>query len=312
VLEREAGPAATAAIVVSWNGLDLLRASIPSLIKQSLPFRRIIVIDNGSRDGTADWARRHPEIELLELPRNTGFAAGANIGIRSALKDPAIACIALINNDVMLDADWHREAATALLAKPEVGSCATCLLRQSEPGTIDTAGIVWTASGLADNYLTGQPVSATGHTAHAVFGASGAAALLRRAFLEDVGLLDESFFAYQEDVDLALRGRARGWRCVLAPQARGTHAGHGSNRGFPLGGTWADFYNARNRIAVVAKSVPGAQWRCHGIHMIATQLTNLVKSFPERRAAATLAGTAHGLLRLPRSLWARRRTAASR
>lgn len=307
--ERAAVAAATAALVVSWNGLDLLRASIPSLVNQSLPFRRIIVVDNGSRDGTGDWVRQSPGIELVQLPTNAGFAAGANAGIRAAFEDFTIECIALINNDVVLDVDWHCEAASALLANHEYGSCATCLLQQSEPDMIDTAGIVWNIFGLADNDLTGQPVSAAGNSAQAAFGASAAGALFRRAFLEDVGLFDESFFAYQEDVDLALRGHARSWRCVLAPAARGIHAGHGSNRSFPLGGTWADYYNARNRIGVVAKSAPGEQWKRHGIRMIRSQLAAVFRSFPERRAGATLAGTAHGLLRLPRSLWARRRGA---
>lgn len=304
--------ASTAAIVVTWNRADLLRAVIPSLLNQSLPFARVIVVDNGSRDDTGEWARQTSRIELVSLPVNRGFAAGCNSGIRCALEDSAIECVALINNDVVLDPDWHREAAKALLADPDHGCCATCLVKQSNPDVIDTAGMIWHSSGWADNYLPGRPLTELGNSIPEIFGACAAAALFRRAFFRDVGLFDESFFAYQEDVDLALRGRLHGWRCVLAPRARGIHGGFGSNRRFPIGGTYADYYNARNRIAVIAKSMPGGDWRRYGMRTLKAHLLYVLKSFPQRRAGATLAGTVHGILRLPRTLRARSAVFAAR
>ena len=144
-----------------------------------------------------------------------------------------------------------------------------------------------------------------------MFGVSAAAGLFRRDLFDSVGLFDESFFAYQEDVDLALRARFA--RLRVRPRTGGTwrHVGHASNRPFPVAGTWADFFNARNRLSVLAKSVPGEQWRRSWRRIVMTQLGALVKSVPEGRWSAVLAGVLHGLCRLPFSVRARYRPIAA-
>lgn len=301
------GHSGTAAIVVTWNRSDLLRASIHSLSGQSVPFSRIILVDNGSQDETSTLARQLPEIELIALARNYGFAGGVNRGIQLALQDSSIQFIALINNDVLLRSDWHEKALEALKSHRHYGSCATCLLNHQNPEIIDTAGIYWKEPGLADNYLSGRSVSEVASTNREVWGACAAAALYRREFFESVGFFDETLFAYQEDVDLALRGHLNGWHCVLAPQARGTHIGFGSNRPFPLGGTYADYYNARNRIYVLVKSMPGEYWQWHWKAIVKSQFLAGLQSISQRRAGAVLAGLAHGLMRLPRALHSRSR-----
>jgi GT2 family glycosyltransferase len=223
------------------------------------------------------------------------------------LDERDIDCIALINNDVRLDPDWHHHALSALQADPGYGSCATCLLRAAEPELIDTAGMVWHPPGQADNYLPGHPVSALTGLPRVVFGASAAAALYRRTLFEQIGLFEESFFAYQEDVDLALRAHLHGWRTVLAPQARGLHLGFGSNRRFPVGGSWADFYNARNRLAVLARCLPPGVWKDQRRSILAMGRAWIAEGFRQQRGLAVLAGTLHGLLRLPAALRSRSR-----
>lgn len=299
----------TYAIVPSWNGRALLERALPTLVGQSVPFTRVLVVDGGSTDGTRELLSAIPGVEAVLLERNRGFAAAANAGIRTALEDPAVEAVALVNNDVTLEPDWHAEAAPVLLSAPDVGYCATCLLRASRPEVVDSAGIGWTPEGAAETHLAGHPAPPA-RRPYEVWGASAAAALYRRELFETVGLFDESFFAYQEDVDLALRARRLGWRCLLAPAARGLHRGFASNRPFPLGGTRADFLNARNRIAVLVKSLPAADWRRLGGRILVAQLRLLAASFRERRAGAVLCGFLLGLSRVPRYLLERRRLSA--
>jgi len=300
----------TAAVVVTFDGLDLLRSNLRSLQEQSLPFARIIIVDNGSTDGTRAFVREDQALELLSLERNRGFAGGANAGIRRALQDASIDGVALVNNDVSLEPDWHEQAANALFSHSTFGCCATCLLKKAQPLQVDTAGICWTCPGFADNAMTGQMAPPAIAPPREVFGASAAAALYRRAFFENVGLFDESLFAYQEDVDLALRGRAAGWSCVFAPAARGVHQGGGTNRPFPLGGTYADYYNTRNRLYVLVKSLPREQWRNFWKTILARNARLLLGSLPEGRGLAVAMGMLHFCLWLPRALQARRNACA--
>ena len=220
----------------------------------------MLVVDDGGDDGLREALPVHLDVEVLVLERNCGFAVAVNAGIARALADPRTRAVALINNNVALDRDWHREAAAVLFAEPRRGAAATCLLRAEAVRQIYSAGIDWRAPGWADNFLTGQPLPETAEPRE-VFGASAAAALYRRELFEAIGLFDTSLVMYQEDVDLALRARAAGWSAALAPAARGWHIGAGSNCPFPLGGTWADYWNARNRLPVLVASLDGAEWR---------------------------------------------------
>lgn len=301
--------AGTAALVVSHNGRQHLRGCLPGLLNQSLPFAAVLVVDNGSRDGTADWLQeKYPEIELLQLDGNRGFSGGVNHGLRRVLRNRRFDCVALVNNDVTLEPDWHLEARRALLSDSRLGSCATCLLRADRPELLDSAGISWAGPGRAENRLSGRAAPPADEPRREIFGACAAAALYRTDLFEQIGLFDEALFAYQEDVDLALRAQTAGWRCVFAPGARGLHTGHGSNRPFPGSGTWADYYNARNRLAVLVASLPGSDWRSHWRAILTGEATALVAGFRERRAAATLAGFSRGLLRIPGLVLRRCRT----
>ncbi|MBP7276203.1 MAG: glycosyltransferase, partial [Kiritimatiellae bacterium] len=106
----------TAAVIVSWNGLPWLQRHASGWQAQREAFARIIVVDNHSTDGTKDWLEAHSAVESVRLPRNLGFAAGANAGIRAALMNDAVDAVALINNDVLLDPDWNRAARAALFS----------------------------------------------------------------------------------------------------------------------------------------------------------------------------------------------------
>ncbi|MBN1867623.1 glycosyltransferase family 2 protein [Candidatus Sumerlaeota bacterium] len=301
----------TAVVVVSFDGADLLRTCLPAILDQDLPFARVLLVDNASADETRAYAESLPDVECVALDRNLGFAGGANRGIERALADAAIDAVALVNNDVVLEPGWHRAARSVLLSRDDCGSCATCLLKADDPNAVDSAGIEWVAPGVADNYLHGQPVPPPEQSPREIAGACAGAALYRREALEQIGLFDESLFAYQEDVDWALRSAARGYVCLFAPGARGVHRGHASNRRFPLGGTWGDYYNARNRPVVLAQSLPSEEWRRRWFAILRNQAALLTRSPVQGRFGAVASGFATGIVRALNA-WRRRVRRASR
>ena len=215
--------------------------------------------------------------------------------------------MALVNDDVRLASEWHQAAFAALASGEDIGSCATVVLQSREPERLDSAGIEWRSGAVADNRRHGSPPPAVDAPIEDVLGAPASAALFRKSLFERIGLLDESFTAYQEDVEFALRARLHGLRCVLASAARAEHDGFGSNRPFPGGGTWADFYNARNRVSLLLTTLPGETWRREWRLIIVRHLQIVGCAVGEGRMAAVWLGAAHALWRIPSSLFRRRR-----
>ena len=294
----------TVAVVPTWGHRDHLQRFLPTLLEQTRPFARVLVVGD---KGNETIVGSRPGVELQTTSANLGFAAAVNRGIERALSAKTVDLVAVINDDVSLDPEWHAQAESAIHLRPEYGSCATCLLQLQRPDKVASPAIDWHPSGFASEVLNGEAPPPASAPPRAVWGASAAAALYRRELFESVGKFDEGLFAYQEDVELALRSRRAGWKCVMAPAARGLHLGFGSNRPFAVGGSYADYFNARNRIAMLVTTLPSAEWRGHWRQIAATQIRLLATSFPEGRAGAVCAGVLHGLLWVPRALRARRR-----
>jgi len=294
----------TVAVVPTWGHRDHLERFLPTVLDQTRPFARVVVVgDQGNETVVGD----DPKVELRTIPDNLGFAGAVNRGIEHALSDKDVDLVGVINDDVSLDSEWHARADRAIRLRPEYGSCATCLMQLERPETVASAGIDWHPSGFARELLNGRPPPPATSPPREVWGASASAALFRRELFDTVGKFDESFFAYQEDVELALRAHRAGWKCVMAPAARSLHLGFGSNRPFAAGGSYADFFNARNRLVMLVSTLPTDDWRRHWREMLAAQLHLLTASLPEGRAGAVWAGVLHGLWRVPRALRSRRR-----
>jgi len=213
-------------IIVNWNGLQHLKRCLPALYAQTADDFEVIIIDNGSDDGSVEWIRQnYSEVQLCCNSENRGFAEANNQGIRLASSPYVV----LLNNDTIPSRRW----LAALLKAAEsssgggstngVGMVASQICFVDAPEILDSAGIEIDALGMAWNRHLGRPVVAEPHETEEVFGPSGAAALYRRTMLEEIGALDERYFAYYEDVDLAWRARRAGWRCLYAPQARVLH-----------------------------------------------------------------------------------------
>lgn len=204
-------------IVPSWNGARRLQRLLPSLGDTS----EVVVVDNGSTDGTSDLlAHRFPEVEVIRLARNQGFSKAVNRAAAAASSET----IVLVNDDCVCAPGFAARLAGGVDSSRGVAMAAGVLLEARDPTVIDSAGIELDDTLLVFDYLNGHPVGVLDGTVPDPLGPSGAAAAFdRHAFLE-CGGFDERLFAYWEDVDLVLRLRLAGARCVLVPDARAVHA----------------------------------------------------------------------------------------
>ena len=204
-------------IVLNWKGRHLLEECIPSIVAQSFRDFETIVVDNGSADGSVDWLKGRPEdgARLVELPFNRGFAEGNNAGIRVARGR----FIALLNNDTAVDPGWLAAIHGAIRRHPEAGMFASKILNYYRRDEIDNTGHLIYPDGLARGRHRLEKDHGRFDEEGEVLHPSGCAGVYKREMLDQIGLLDESFFAYGEDVDLGLRGRWAGWKCVYVPSA---------------------------------------------------------------------------------------------
>ncbi len=205
-----------AVIIVNWNGLDYLQTCLSALLVQTEIAFETLVIDNGSTDGSVQWLQStYPQVQLIRNSENRGFAEANNQGIRATQGEYVV----LLNNDALPSPGWVVSLVAAADSNPCVGMVASQIRLAHAPDRLDSAGIEVDVLGIAWNRHWGAPVAAEPSTPLEVFGPSAAAALYRREMLEEIGLFDERYFAYYEDVELAWRARRAGWRCLYVPAA---------------------------------------------------------------------------------------------
>lgn len=237
-------------VIPNWNGRDLIGDCLESLRAQTYRDLEIVVVDNGSSDGSADFIMsEYPEARLIALPANKGFAGGVNTGVREATG----AHVAVLNNDAIADPNWVDELVRAMKVNRDVGIIASRAL-QRDQDVLDGAGDSYSVWGLPFPRGRDEPDGERYDEQTEVFAASGSACLIARAVFEELEGFDEDFFAYYEDVDLAFRARLRGWRVVYQPTARVRHhVGATSGRL----GDFARFHALKNVVYLYVKDMPG-------------------------------------------------------
>ena len=210
--------------MVNYNGLPFVEDCLRSLEEDGQPGSRTIVVDNGSRDGSARRLRElFPDLLLIANQRNRYFAFGANQGLGLALSRRA-EYVFLLNNDAQV-APGSLERLTGFMAdQPRAGACQPLLVFQSAPETIASAGGGLSGAGKAWDLDRGTRVDPARQEPEAVLAVSGGAMFLRAQALRRTGLFFSPFKMYFEDMDLSLRLRERGWTTHLVPQARVVHA----------------------------------------------------------------------------------------
>jgi GT2 family glycosyltransferase len=209
-----------------------------------------MLVDNGSTDGTPAWARAtHPALRLIALRENLGFAGGVNAGLRAVQGD----LLLLINDDAFVEPGFVAALLDVMAQRPDVGAAGAVLLFAHQPEIVASAGIRVRRDWLALDLWAGRRAADLPSDPQPIMGASGGAALYRRALLEDVGLMNPDFFNYLEDVDLAWRALLRGWRSVVVPQARARHV-YSATAG--QGSPFKQRLLGRNRLRVIARCLP--------------------------------------------------------
>jgi len=248
---------AVSVVIPNFNGAFYLEECLRSLLRQSVPGAEIIVVDDGSRDGSIDIARRvAPQAVVLAHSRNLGFAAAANTGIRTARGD----WIAILNNDTEVAETWMAECLQAIECHPDASFLACRILDYKQRDRLYSAGDCFLRAGVG--YRRGQERPDQGEYQRLtnIFSPCGCAAIYRRSALEQTGGYDERFFAYLEDVELGLRLQASGRIGYYVPSAVVYH--HGATTS---GGEFSSLsirLRTRNSLLLLFKSVPGpALWR---------------------------------------------------
>jgi GT2 family glycosyltransferase len=205
------------AVIPNWNGADQIRACLDSLRAQSNP-HKIVVVDNGSVDDSVSIIKSEfPEVHLIRHRRNKGFTGGVNAGISYAISQGS-EYVALLNNDAQADKDWLKNLFNFLETHQQAG-IATSKICDANKMQLDSTGDIYTIWGLPFPRGRGEVFSNKYDDKVWVFGASGGASIYRVKMLEEIGLFDNSFFAYYEDVDLSFRAQLAGWKVGYVPSA---------------------------------------------------------------------------------------------
>jgi GT2 family glycosyltransferase len=220
-------------VILNWNGVDETVACLESLGRANLGGASIMVVDNGSTDGSVETLRRRfPDLDVLALPRNLGFAGGNNAGMRAALADGAEG-ILLLNNDTRVAPDFLPPLLDAIGSSPTAGAVSSAIFRMDRPEMLDVA---WCEVHLAQrhvvqiigvNALPGEGFDRRREVPVTI----GCCVLITAEALRRVGLFDEAYFAYHEDVDWCLRARRAGFELFYEPFSRVYHRGSGSTGG---------------------------------------------------------------------------------
>lgn len=298
---------AASVIIPNWNGRAHLPICLGALARQTRQDFETILVDDASTDDSVAYVEAaFPWVRILRLRRNGHFARAVNAGIAAARAD----VIVLLNNDTEAEPGWLAALLGALEAHPEAGMATSKLLLFDRRRVIHSAGDLLRVDGRPANRGVWEDDHGQYDDARWVFGACGGAAAFRRAMLNEIGLFDEAFIAYCEDVDLSFRAQLAGYRCRFVPEARVYH--HLSATG---GGSQASYLCGKNIINVLVKNLPAPLLRRYWPKIVRAQAALALDALRHARqpaARAWLRGQLAAVGQLPTMLAKRRRIQATR
>lgn len=237
-------------IILNWNGKEDTIECLESLKHITYPNYEILLVDNGSIDGSVECFRElYPGLEIIETGENLGFAEGNNVGIRRAM-DEGVDYVLLLNNDTVVDPEFLGELVTVAESDPKIGIVGPKIYYYDHKGRKD---VVWFAGGIinqwtggatheGDNKLDSQNFSKPKEIGYV----TGCAMLIKRDVIISVGMLNPIFFTYYEDVELCFRSRVGGWNINYSPSSRVWHKISQSSKG--MFSTHTIYHTTRNRI----------------------------------------------------------------
>jgi GT2 family glycosyltransferase len=237
-------------VIVNWNSGELLSICLNKLQQQTIK-PRIIVLDNASSDNSIACVASYPDITLLPMNTNTGFAAGNNYALNHCHTE----FVALLNPDAFPEPDWLECLLTAAKENPDVAAFGSRQLRLNASDVLDGIGDSYYLSGMVLRKRYGVKQQPDDLVSREIFSPCAAAALYRRQALTNVGGFDDDYFCYVEDVDLGFRLRLQGYRAMYVADAIVHHVGSATT-----GGKHSDFsvyYGHRNLLWTFVKNMPG-------------------------------------------------------
>ena len=245
-------------VTLNFNRREDTLVCLSSLTRLDYPNLRLLLVDNGSSDGTPEEVRRRiPDVEIIVNPTNLGFGAGFNVGIRYALASGA-ELVLVLNNDTWCEPSML-ELLVGAMDDPRIGAVSPLIYYGDDPGRVWSAGgnchpltLEWT------DKRRGQRVTADWFSSLERDYLVGCAMLLRRELLEGVGLFDEGFFMYYEDSDLSLRARRAGFRLQVLRDARMWHKVAASSGGSASPNE--RYWMGRGSVHFFRKHVRGLRW----------------------------------------------------
>lgn len=245
----------TTVVIPNYNGIKYIGACLDSLksaMSDSYTFD-IIVVDNGSTDGSLETLKNYSDVKVIELGENTGFAYAVNRGIEASESDYVL----LLNNDIVVEPDMVIKLEQAMDEEPDAFSINSLMRSMANPEVVDGAGDFYCALGWAYAYGKDKKTEkVTGRTAtrKKLFSCCAGASIYRKSIFDLIGLFDEEHFAYLEDVDLGYRARINGYSNLLEVTAVCDHAGSGSS-----GSRYNEFkisLSSRNSTYLIRKNMP--------------------------------------------------------
>jgi GT2 family glycosyltransferase len=238
-------------IILNWNGIECIDECLKSVLKTDYDKIEIIVVDNGSTDGSLDKIGKYPGIKILALKENLGYAAGNNFGFKQAK-----GCfVATINNDVVVEPGWLKQPLKLFNEDPSIGIIACRQMNYQKRDIIDclyghpTKSLIFAPMGSRKQFYDEDLFTRPGF----VISAGGASALYRKQLLTDLNGFDERYYSYHEESDLCMRAFLHGWKCAYAPSAVVYHKGSFSYSRIKV--KWA-YYHERNRFLFIYKFFP--------------------------------------------------------
>jgi GT2 family glycosyltransferase len=295
-------------IIPHWNGRHHLDDCLSALRGQTLADHEVILVDNGSTDGSQGYVREaFPEVRLIELGRNRGFTGACNAGYAAARGE----FVCLLNNDTEADPRWLEVIVDTFDRNPHVGAVATKMLLFDQRDHFHSAGDYYRVDGIPGNRGVWQEDRGQYERVEPVFSACGGAAAYRRAMLDEIGFLDDAFFFSCEDIDLAWRANLAGWVVLYAPEAIVYHKLKASGGS----GVTGSYHDGRNFLYVIWKNYPAGLLRRHAGDILRAQLRIAAEALRAWRGPASrarLRGQLAGMLGIWRMLPARRQIQAAR
>ena len=238
-------------IIPNYNGLKFMEPCMAALEKQVCQDYELLIVDNGSTDGSVEWLKEHG-IPSIFLATNTGFSGAVNVGIRAA-KTPYVI---LLNNDTEPEPEYVGELIRAIEASPKIFSVSPKMIQLYHRDLMDDGGDMYSILGWAYQRGVGQEIERYDRPCH-IFSACAGAAIYRREVFEEIGYFDEMHFAYLEDIDVGYRAKIAGYYNLYCPSAKVYHVGSGTS-----GSKYNSFkvkLAARNNVYLNYKNMPCLQ-----------------------------------------------------